>query len=414
MPYVILDPVGTYPAHLLAFLGGRLGKAGIAVFTSAARLGLWRDKWSGELGPYVVETHLPGPGRGVAALAADLRHRHPDLEGVVPWDEETVLLGARLGELLGLDWNPLRVMERCRDKAVMKAWLRRQHTVRVNASATVADRDAALRFARKVGHWPIVVKPTAGSGSEDVYFPCDDDELLRDCERVRASGHGRVLLEEFIGGDELVVNGIVDARSDLLVTDVWHYDRRTSHGVPNLFHTTRRIATTEPVFVQVAAYAAGVVEALGLRRCPIHMEVKVDDRGPCLIEVGARFPGGNLAVLASKLHGRSLLELGACQYLADVPLSGADIDRARYDRFEARVLHGIQTHELPQIRAVHGVDIVRALPSFDAFATLRRVGARAPVTRDYETAAWELSLVHESRRQIDEDVATAHRVLRYE
>ena len=322
MPYVVLDPVGQYPRHLLTFLGGGLGKAGIAVFTSEARWMLWRDKWSHELGRYVVETHLPGPGRGVAALAADLRRRHPDIEGVVPWDEETVLLGARLGELLGLDWNPLRVMERCRDKAVMKAWLRRQRTVRVNASATVADREDALRFRRKVGRWPIVVKPTAGSGSEDVYFPRDDDELLRDCERVRAGGNGRVLLEEYIGGDELVVNGIADAQGDLLVTDVWHYDRRTSHGVPNLFHTTRRIATSEPVFVQVAEYAAQVIEALGLRRCPIHMEVKVDDRGPCLIEVGARFPGGNLAVLASKLHGRSLFELGACQYVSDVPLRG--------------------------------------------------------------------------------------------
>jgi len=414
MPYVVLDPVGQYPRHLLTFLGGGLGKAGIAVFTSEARWMLWRDKWSHELGRYVVETHLPGPGRGVAALAADLRRRHPDIEGVVPWDEETVLLGARLGELLGLDWNPLRVMERCRDKAVMKAWLRRQRTVRVNASATVADREDALRFLRRVGRWPIVVKPTAGSGSEDVYFPRDEDELLRDCERVRAGGNGRVLLEEFIGGDEIVVNGIVDARSDLLVTDVWHYDRRASHGVPNLFHTTRRIATGEPVFARVAEYAVNVIEALGLRRCPIHMEVKVDDRGPCLIEVGARFSGGNLPVLASKLHGRSLLELGACQYVADVPLRGEDIDLARYDRTEARVLHGIQAEEIPRIRAVHGEDVVRALPSFDAFATLRPVGSRAPVTRDYDTAAWELSLVHESRRQIEEDAATAHRVLRYE
>ena len=37
-----------------------------------------------------------------------------------------------------------------------------------------------------------------------------------------------------------------------------------------------------------------------------------------------------------------------------------------------------------------------------------------PVTRDDDTAAWELSLVHESLAQIEADVATAHRVLRYE
>ena len=413
MPYVILDPVGQYPRHLLTFLGGTLGKAAIAVFTSRGRQLLWRDKWSKELGAYVIETHLPAAGDGLAGLAADLRRRHPAIEGVIPWDEETVLAGARLGELLGLDWNPLRVMERCRDKSVMKRWLRKRGTVRINASAIVTDREGALRFRQEVGTWPIVAKPTSGSGSEDVYFPASDDELLRDCERVLSGGRGGVLLEEYVGGEELAVNGLVDSRGDLLTTDVWHYDRRTVGGIPNLYHSTRRIATTEPVFAEAALYAAKVVEALELRRCPIHMEVKVDERGPCLIEVGARFSGGGLPVLASKLHGRSLFELGACQYLAEVPVRASDIDLARYDRTEARVLHGIQTHEIPRIRELHGADVVRALPSFDAFAVLRPVGARAPVTRDYDTAAWELSLIHESRRQIEEDAATAHRVLRY-
>jgi hypothetical protein len=192
------------------------------------------------------------------------------------------------------------------------------------------------------------------------------------------------------------------------------YERRSSHGVPNLFYQTYKIGSGAAVFARVADYAAAVVAALELRRCPIHMEVKIDDRGPCLIEVGARFPGGNLAILGSKLHGRNLLELAACQYLADVPLSGGDIDRARYDRLEAQVVHGIQSREIARIRRVIGVEHVRALPSFDAFGKLRLVGGHAPLTRDLDSAAWELYLIHESRAQVDRDADTAHRVLRYE
>lgn len=414
MSYVVIDPVGPYPRHLLGFLGGRLGKAAVAVFTSEARRRLWSDRWSRELGPYVVEA-LPAVSlRGAAAAARAIVARHGPVEGVVPWDEETVLLGARLSEHLGLDWNTYRVMERCRDKAVMKAWLRRTGTVRINASAVVTDREGALRFLRRVGRWPLVVKPTAGSGSEHVTFPTDEATLLRDCERVRLAGSGRVLLEEYVGGEEMVVNGIVDAHSDLLVTDVWRYDRRTVDGVPNLYWLTHRVPTHDPVFGRVGAYAAAVVEALGLRRAPIHMEVKVDDRGPCLIEVGARFAGGNLPWLASRLHGRSLFELAACQYLSEAPLRADDLDLPRYDRIDARVVHGVQTHELPRIRAVHGVEVVEALPSFEAFGLLRHVGQVAPVTRDYDTAAWELSLVHERQEQVDADAEVARRVLRYE
>jgi hypothetical protein len=413
VPYVIIDPVGQYPRHLVSYLGGR-GKAAIAVFTSDMRHMIWQNKWSQELDRYVIETHRLSQWGTVAALAADLRARHDSIDGVVPWDEETVMVGARLGELLGLDWNSLEVMERCRDKAVMKAYLRRHADVRINASATVTDGAGALAFQRNVGRWPIVVKPTAGSGSEDVYFPASDDDLLRDCQRVLKSGSGEVLLEEFIGGEELVINGQVDAKSNLLATDVWIYDRRTSHGQPNLFYQTLKVPRSLPIFARVATYAARIVETLGLRRCPIHMEVKVDDRGPCLIEVGARFGGGNLAVLGSKLHGRSLLELAACHYVGEFPLGGADVDFERYDRIEARVVHGIQARELPAIRRVHGVDVVEALPSFDAFGKIRPIGSRAPLTRDLDSSAWELYLLHESGPQVEHDAATAHRVLRYD
>ncbi len=362
----------------------------------------------------MVDTYLAPQAPSARVLAQEIKQRWPDLEGVIAWDEETVLLGARLGELLGLDWNPLHVIERCRDKAVMKSWLRKCGTVRINASATVNDGAEAIQFQRHVGSWPVVVRPTAGSGSEDVYFPTSDEELLRDCQRVLESGSGEVLLEEYIGGPEMVVNGIVDGKSDLLVTDVWVYDRRTSHGVPNLFYQTLKVSTSEPIFTQVAQYAAAVVEALQLRRAPIHMEVKVDDRGPCLIEVGARFGGGNLAVLGSQLHGRNLLELAACHYLAQMPLSGRDVDLVRYDRLAARVVHGIQPHELSPIRRVHGVDTVRALPSFQEFGKLRPVGTRAPVTRDLDSAAWELYLIHDNADQVNHDAAVAHLVLRYE
>lgn len=413
MPYLILDPVGKYPSHLLRFLGGQLGRAAVAVFTSPGRYLLWRDNWEEEYGRYVIDTFMAGKTTS-AALAAEISSRHPHIDGVIPWDEETVLLGARLSDLLGLGWNSLDVLERCRDKAVMKAWLRQHTRARINASATVSDGEAAVAFQRRVNRWPIVVKPTAGSGSEAVYFASNDSELLRDCQRVLKSGRGEVLLEEYIGGVEIVINGVVDGKSDLLVTDVWHYDRRTSHGVPNLFYQTYKVPTNASMFSRVSHYAAQIVETLGLRRCPIHMEVKVDDRGPCLIEVGARFPGGNLSILASKLHGRSLLELAACHYLAEIPLSSRDLDYARYDHHEARVLHGIQSDRVSPIRRVLGADEVRALPSFDEFGKLRPLGTSAPVTEDLETAAWELYLIHPESHQIAKDAERVFSLLRYE
>ena len=127
MAYLMLDPCGQYPSYIMEFLG-RLDRGAVAVFSSRARYMLWRDKWSRRLGRYVLDEYLAPEVPTVAALAHAIARKWPSLDGVIPWDEETVLLGAELGDRLGLGWNSPEVIERCRDKAVMKAWLRESGT----------------------------------------------------------------------------------------------------------------------------------------------------------------------------------------------------------------------------------------------------------------------------------------------
>ena len=414
MAYLIIDPVGRYPAEMMPFLARQLDQGAVAVFSSRARLALWEGRWSRELAPCVLGVYLASEGERLDTLAAEIRGRFPVLEGVIPWDEESILLGAALAERLGLGWNPLAVVERCRDKAVMKRWLARRGRVRVNAVATVRSAAQARAFQRRIGRWPIVVKPTGGAGSEHVYFAKGDDDLLRRCQQVLESGAGEVLLEEYVGGPEYAVNGQVDRAGDLLVTDVWIYDRRASHGVDNLYFESTTVPTTDVAFRPLAAYAAAVVEELGLRRAPIHMEAKLDDRGPCLIEVGARLAGGNLPLIASRLHGRSLLELAACHYLGELPARASDVDYERYDRSGAKVVMGVQRERIPRLSRVVGAAEVESLPSFAGFGMLRPPGTSVPVTRDLETRSWELYLVHESREQLAHDAWRARELLRYE
>ena len=41
---------------------------------------------------------------------------------------------------------------------------------------------------------------------------------------------------------------------------------------------------------RMATYATEVLEALGLQRCPFHLELIMDDTGPCVVDLGARLP----------------------------------------------------------------------------------------------------------------------------
>jgi hypothetical protein len=412
MPYLILDPTDDYAAQMKRFLDRR-GLEAVVLFSTQGHWHAWERKWRAELGAHVVGERLVDRA-SLPALAAALRAEFPGgFFGLVPWDERHILLAAEIAEALGLGWNSRDVIERFRDKSMLKAWLRAHGTMRINRGRKVTDAAGAVAFQREVGAWPVVVKPTGGAGSMSVYFAGDDGELLHGCQKVLERGLGEVLLEEYVGGTEYAVNGLVDHAGDVLVTEVWRYDRRDSHGERNLYYETIKVGTREEPFRAAADYAADVIRTLGLRRSPFHMEVKVDDRGPCLIEVGARFAGGNQPVLGSLLHHHSLFELAACHYLDDLPVSPADVDFDHYDRHAARILSGIQEVEIERVREVVGLDEVRRLPSFRGTGLLRKPGMRVPVSRDVNTKAWEVYLFHSDPGQVAADARAARALLRY-
>ena len=398
---------------MIEFLA-RHGLRGVAVLTSPMREAQWHNGWQARYADALVGA-VAAEGEPPGAVAARLRREVGEAYlGIIPWDERSVLWGAELAERLDLRWNSRAVIERCRDKAVMKEHLRRAGTVRVNAGAVVTNAQEAVAFQERLGRWPIVVKPTGGAGSMHVTFARDRGELLRGCQEVLESGDGEVLLEEYIGGRELAVNGMVDRDGDFLVTDVWLYDRRDSHGFKNLYYETIKLDTSSPLFWPLAGYASSVLETLGLRRAPVHMEVKVDDRGPCLIEVGARLAGGNQPALSSMLHGRSIFELAAVHYLDELPLATSDVDWERYDRYAARIVSGIQPVALQAVRAVHGVEEVQGLPSFAGIGLLRRPGMPLAQTRDLRGESYEVYLMHRDREQVAHDAQLVRRLLRYE
>ena len=124
--------------------------------------------------------------------------------------------------------------------------------------------------------------------------------------------------------------------------------------------------------------------------------------------------GGNQPLLSSHLHGRSIFELAACHYLADLPAHVADLDYRRYDEHEARIISGVQPWEIRRIQALHGLDEVRALPSFFDVGFVKPVGSRLAQTRDLMSKSYEIYLMHADGGQIAHDALEVRRLLRYE
>lgn len=415
MKYVILDPGQDYAAQMVEFLG-KYERQGIAVYTDAGQCDAFRNDYGEDLGQYIADEFLVNEYENLEDLAQEILAAWPngEIQSIIPWAEFSIEMGARLGELLGVDWNSTEIIHRFRHKFHLKDYLRTNSDVRINASRMVSTEEEAVEFHESVGKWPIVVKPTQGAGSRNVFFAEDEESLLEYCVDVFQNEGGEVLLEEYIGGNEFVVNGITDAGHDILVTDVWLYDKRDTEHAKNIYYETIKVGSREDVFEPLMEYAGAVIDALGLRKSPFHMELKIDEEGPCLVEVGARFAGGNQPLMASQLHERSLFELAACHYVAHLPLRMDDINYDVYDTRQARMINGVQNIDIPSIQEIHGLEEVQDLPSFFMIGFVKPIGSYLPITRDMYGKSYEIYLIHEDPDQLAADAQAVRDLLWYE
>ncbi|CAN0120218.1 unnamed protein product, partial [Discosporangium mesarthrocarpum] len=142
-----------------------------------------------------------------------------------------------------------------------------------------------------------VVKPLESAGSDDVYL-CDSEEEVRKAFAVidgKVNGLGGVnegaLVQEYLDGTEYVVDSV--SRDGVhRVCAIWEYDKRTVNGADFVYFGMKLNSASGEREKAIIDYALKVLDAMGVRYGPGHMEVKYTSTGPCLVEVGSRCHGG--------------------------------------------------------------------------------------------------------------------------
>ncbi len=157
----------------------------------------------------------------VAQRAAGLHIDH-----VASLWEPTMVLAARMREMLGIDGMTVEQTIPFRDKERMKqvldaAGIRTPHHYRAGTGAGV--RDAAERIG-----YPIIVKPIAGAGSSDTYRVDGRSDLEAVLPRlVRVA---EVSVEEFIDGSEYTYDTICSGGDVLFDNIAWYRPRPCSRA----------------------------------------------------------------------------------------------------------------------------------------------------------------------------------------
>ncbi len=299
-----------------------------------------------------------------ARAIVDLATTTP-IDAIVPVDDAGVIIAALAAEQLGLPHNTPSAATATRDKALMRRLLA---AAEVDQPAFVVIDSEETAAVSAIGY-PLVAKPLSLSGSRGVIKVDHPRDLEVTLARVREiSGDSTVLLEEFVEGPEVAVEGMVWA-GELEVLAI--FDKPDPLDGPffeeTIYVTPSRLRPE--VQAEVTRVTQRAVSGLGLTEGPIHAELRIaaTDR-PRLIELAARSIGG--------ICGRSL-HFG----LLDTPLEALILRHALGRRASLRRKSGasgvmmLPTPKAGVLKAVEGIESALEVPGIRSIEITSSIGS---------------------------------------
>ncbi|MFF8430718.1 ATP-grasp domain-containing protein [Streptomyces sp. NPDC016566] len=358
-------------------------------------------------GPFDLSDYVDNivhQGNLAATASAVAAHRPV---AVVPGGEIGVELADALSESLGLPTNGTALSAARRDKYVMIETVRRAG-VAAARQTLVTDEEEALAWHRLMGG-RVVVKPLRSAAGNGVHF-CDTPEesaaavsAIIGSENVFCDRNTAAVAQQYLRGTEYMVNTV--SRDGVhRVCEIWRTTRITANGVADLSDTVYLMPRRGEVQDRLTTYADEVLDALGIRHGPAHVEIKITDSGPVLVEAGARIGGANLPHYAQLAHGASQLDWTVDAYL--------DPDRflARHKDDDPGALHcafvGLVSPFSGTLRGYPHLERLRELESFHETRVAVAPGQRIRRTVDDLSYPGFVILLHESEETVLRDANT--------
>ncbi len=269
---------------------------------------------------YAQGIHVDFRDMAAAMEQIRLEAQRAPFVGVIGTDDTTTELAAAIAQLLHLPHNDpqaVRIARRkdlARDKLAIAAVPKPAHWHLDLTQPLVAQ----LRTVR----YPVVVKPIALSASRGVIRANTAAELDAAIARItemlqRMSDleplvQQRLLIEEFIPGDEVAVEGMLTG-GELAILAI--FDKPDPLNGPFFEETYYITPSRWPAATQQQLHdvITCVCQAYGLHEGPVHAECRINQQGVFVLEVAARTIGGMCSRLLRFGTGFSLEELVLAQ-----------------------------------------------------------------------------------------------------
>ncbi len=153
----------------------------------------------------------------------------------------------------------------------------------------IDNKDSFLKCISEITY-PCIMKPTDNSGSRGVVLCRNVEELIGEYDYSRSESRGgAVIIEEYLKGPEFSIEiMVVDSKPHVLqITD------KLTTGAPHFVEMGHSQPTRQGIEnrKRIEDLACRAVKAVGINIGPAHVEMILTEKGPKMVELGARMGG---------------------------------------------------------------------------------------------------------------------------
>lgn len=301
---------------------------GVEVHFATDRCHKLDDPWSDGALPLHFENSQVAAEEIVARFASD----PPD--AILALGDRATPTASYAARMLRIAGNDPEAVECCRSKLAQRETLR--------AAGLPVPKFSSFTFHEPVENitqqvkFPCVLKPHSLAASQGVIRADNEMQFRAAASRIQAllespeiqvtrePSLDRLLVEEYIPGREVAVEGLLD-HGELKILAI--FDKPDPLEGPyfeeTIYVTPSRLAKTQQSAINDCA--ARAIHALGLTHGPVHAEFRINDDGPWILEVAPR-PIGGLCSRALRF-GPQRISLEELLLRHALMLGGTDIER---------------------------------------------------------------------------------------
>jgi biotin carboxylase len=251
----------------------------------------WRDA--------AIAVRFHDQSRSIDAVLNALDRR--PIDGILAVGDRPTVMAAQLGQALHLPSHTPDAVAAARDKRIARERFRAGGLL-VPQSLAVSMRVDPQTVLPRV-RFPAVLKPTVLSGSRGVIRADDSGDFVAAFTRIRRllespdvvemrdPGAELIQIEEYIPGAEFALEGLLDRGRFRTIA---LFDKPDPLDGPffeeTIYVTPSRVDAGTQTQIELAVRRAA--QSLGLEHGPVHAEVRVNSKGPYVLEVAARPIGG--------------------------------------------------------------------------------------------------------------------------